>query len=183
MKKLALMGILSVLALGCGDDDGGRTGTDSGMLTLMDSGTIVLPDTGTTPTPDAGGTTCPPEQVPAPTEAECTEAQISSLQSAAMMGNAALNAWFNDPANAGCGGCLNVGILACATQNGCDDEWGNIGCCLETACASATTQEEFDACVERELDGACSSQNTAFDGCIGGLPMGTCGIDPVCVMM
>jgi len=179
MKKLALMGILSVLAIGCGDDDA-RGGTDSGLM-LMDSGMIVLPDTGTMP--DAGGTTCPPERVDAPTEAECTEAQISSLQSAAMMGNAALTAWFNDPANAACGGCLNVGILACATDNGCDDEWGNIGCCLETACASATTQAEFDACVERELDGACSTQNAAFDGCIGGLPMGTCGIDPVCIMM
>ncbi|MCU0671240.1 MAG: hypothetical protein MUE69_00460 [Myxococcota bacterium] len=53
MKKLALMGILSVLAIGCGDDDA-RGGTDSGMLTLMDSGMIVLPDTGTPPTMDAG---------------------------------------------------------------------------------------------------------------------------------
>ncbi|MCB9611885.1 MAG: hypothetical protein H6722_05450 [Sandaracinus sp.] len=182
MKKLALVGILSVLGFGCGDDDGGRTGTDSG-LTLMDSGTITLPDTGTMMMPDAGGSMCAPERVDAPTMATCTQQQIMDLQTAAGMGDAALNAWFNDAANTACAGCLNVGILACATDNGCDDEWGEIGCCLETACAGATTQEEFDACVETELDTTCAGQNTAFDGCIGALPRGTCGIDPVCVMM
>lgn len=55
MKKLALLGILSMFAVACGDDDGGRT-RDSGMLTLMDSGTIMLPDTGTMPMMDSGTT-------------------------------------------------------------------------------------------------------------------------------
>ncbi len=183
MKKLALMGILSVLAIGCGDDDGGRSGTDSGMLTLMDSGTIVLPDTGTTPTPDAGSGTCPPEQIPGVDMAACTEQQIMDLQTAAGMGDAALQAWFD--ANAACGACALQGIYSCATMNGCDDEWGNVICCIDSACSSSTTQAEFDACANaaQNAGGACGDEATAFySTCTGGLPMGTCGIDPACIM-
>lgn len=184
MKKLALVGILSVLGLGCGDDDGGgRTGADSG-LTLMDSGTITLPDTGTPMTMDSGTTSCPPEQIPAVEAAACTMQQIMDLQTAAGMGDAALEAWFD--ANAECGACALQGIYSCATMNGCDDEWGNVVCCLESACSTAATQDEFNACANaaQNTGGSCEAQATAFySTCTGGLPMGTCGIDPACIMM
>lgn len=176
MKKLALMGILSVLALGCGDDDGGRPGTDSGMLTLMDSGTIVLPDTGTTPMVDAGGTTmCDPVVIPLPTEPGCTAEQGDALMMALADGEAAFSAWLDDPANAGCVDCINEGITACSTMNGCDDEAGNLLCCLEDACPSGD-----GACVNGATMGACSTQNGAFSSCAQATIGDTCNIPAEC---
>ncbi|MEZ4253350.1 MAG: hypothetical protein R3B99_34515 [Polyangiales bacterium] len=70
--------------------------------------------------------------------------------------------------------------FACATDNGCDDEWGE-RCCPEHRMCGATTQEEFDACVETELD-TTSSQNTAFLTAASVRFPRNLWIDPVCVM-
>lgn len=175
MKKLALMGILSVLAIGCGDDDGGRPGTDGG-LTLMDSGMIVLPDTGTTPTPDAGSTMCEPVVFPLPTEPGCTAEQGNELNMILeAMDMAAFSAWLDDPANEGCVGCIDEGITACSTMNGCDDEAGNLLCCLEGACPSADA-----ACVNSARMGACSTQDGAFGTCAQDTIGSTCNIPAEC---
>lgn len=181
MKNLALLGILSVLALGCGDDDGRGSDRDSGGLTLMDSGTIVLPDTGTTPTMDGGGsTTCEPVVFPLPTEPGCTAEQGTELNMILGMTDmaarmAAFNAWLDDPANEGCLGCIDEGITACSTMNGCDDEAGNLLCCLEDACPSADA-----TCVNGARMGACSTQDAAFGTCAQDTIGATCNIPAEC---
>ena len=139
----------------------------------MDSGTIMLPDTGVTP--DSGGGTgdCEPMTVPAPTEATCTTQQITDLQTAAMTSNDAIASWYES--NPDCGSCVDQGLLSCATMMGCDDEWGSYNCCAEDNCGSATTQDEFNTCV----DTMCGTEYNSFSDCLGSAE---CGIDSRCVM-
>lgn len=169
MKKLALMGILSVLAIGCGDDDGGRPGTDGG-LTLMDSGMIVLPDTGTTPTPDAGTTPrgeCAEPLAALPSEVlpRCSAETAACIDAAiAARDQMALNACYDNDTTApyvegefelDCGFCSTLSVISCASNNGCDAEWADWNCCLEAcaddACATQCTnmfQSPFITCLQ-----------------------------------
>jgi len=168
MKKLALMGILSVLALGCGDDDGGRTGTDSGMLTLMDSGTIVLPDTGTTPTPDAGSTSrgeCedPLPELPAEVLPRCSAETAACIDMATTQ--AAYQACFDGDMTApyvegdleiDCSFCSTLQLIACGSNNGCGEEWADWNCCLS-------------ACTDEACAAGCNSFRDGFVTCLQGL--------------
>lgn len=177
MNKLTISSMIFALALGgCGDDD--RPGD---MITLMDGGPGA--DSGPVGT-DMGpgvdmGPGCPPASYPAPTEATCTMEQIEELQTASMESQEAVNAWFD--ANPDCGTCVNDGILACSTSNGCDDEFGLVNCCGQDECgAAADPQACFNAATS--AGGACEGQVNTFISCVQGLPAGSCGIDPTCVM-
>ncbi|MEM9069489.1 MAG: hypothetical protein AAGE52_13330, partial [Myxococcota bacterium] len=110
-------------------------------------------------------------------------AQVNDLVS--RMTADAQQMWFMDPANQACGACINEDVLSCATMNGCDDEAGNLQCCLATACASATTQAEATACAQREqaAGGMCATEGMGLVGCANGTLMSrTCGISPTCIM-
>ncbi|MCB9620885.1 MAG: hypothetical protein H6724_15710 [Sandaracinus sp.] len=167
MKKLALVGILSVLGFGCGDDDGGRTGTDSG-LTLMDSGTITLPDTGTMMTMDSGTTSrgeceMPLAALPAEVLPRCSAETATCISMATS--NAALQACFDadmtPPFVEGdfeldCGLCSTFQLISCGSNNGCGAEWADWNCCLEP-------------CADEACAAGCNSFRDAFVTCIQGL--------------
>lgn len=183
MKKLALMGILSVLAIGCGDDDGGRPGTDSGLM-LMDSGMIVLPDTGTMPMTDAGGPTgeCaepPPDlrelnmdpEVMGMLLPRCSGETLTCLMGCS--DDACADACIAADATPGldvgggttldCDLCLNAQSNGCIGNEGCEAEWGALFCCVEAnSCASPTSCP------------ACSAQLSALQTCASAVPQATC---------
>lgn len=183
MKKL--VPVVCLLALGCGDDD---RPADSGTIVLMDTGARDAGGGGVDAGGggmDAGGGGCAPVTLPAPmpTTPPCTMAQIDDLTSRATAEEQ--QAWFEDPANAECGSCINSDVLSCATMNGCDDEAGQVSCCLETACGASATEAEFEMCARmaQSAGGACGDESNTFIMCVNGtLSSRTCGISPVCVM-
>ena len=168
MRALALVSTSSLLLLACGNSDRGGDNTDGG-VTIMpdDTGTIMLMDT-SSPTQDSGGPPgeCPPITVPAPAPA-CSMAQLQSFgmaqQSAASDMGAALQTWFMDPANAGCGTCLDQAILAAATMGGCAQVLGDGECCLQEACPTMD-----QACLQQAagMGGTCASAQDNLIMCI-----------------
>lgn len=168
MKKLALMGILSVLAIGCGDDDA-RGGTDSGLM-LMDSGMIVLPDTGTMPMVDAGGgSTWPAEcREPFPTldmqtgstaifprcaaaTAECINACMDSDCLVACLDADTTAA--DATTGVDCSTCFLIQYYAALSASGCQTAVGEYFCCIEDC--------EDEACV----DAMCGAEVGALEAC------------------
>ncbi len=184
MKKLALVGILSVLGLGCGDDDGGaRRGADSG-LTLMDSGTITLPDTGTPMTMDAG-TTPGGECAEPPADLRelnmdpmamgmllprCSSATLTCLMGCEDVACQDACTAMDTTAGVDVGGgtvldcdlCINYQSNACIGNEGCETEWGGLFCCLEA-----------NACDDISCP-ACTAQLTALQTCAQAVPPASC---------
>ncbi|MCA9613283.1 MAG: hypothetical protein KC586_11075 [Myxococcales bacterium] len=147
MKKLALVGILSVLGFGCGDDDGGRT-SDSG-LTLMDSGTIMLPDTGTMPMVDSGTTPMGECADPVPS---LEELAMDPSAPAGLLPRCSLDTamCLNDAADAA----GQEACIAADTTTPLDVEGNSLDC-------EFCWNYQFEAC----LSGECRSQYAAFSCC------------------
>jgi hypothetical protein len=181
MKKLALMGILSVLAIGCGDDDGGRPGTDSGLM-LMDSGMIVLPDTGMMPTTDAGTTPMGECAEPVPDLRDlamdpmapagllprCTAETLSCINGASSAEAQATCRMGDTQApltvegeSLDCEWCWGFQTLSCVSDS-CPSEYATYNCCAEAAGCTG------DTCP------ACETQFNALRTCFQAQPMGTC---------
>jgi hypothetical protein len=154
----------------------GDGGTDAG-ITLMDSGggggDAGRPDTATTS--DTGGSTCPPQTLPPPTEPACAAETLTCLMGCTAQ--ACVEGCFAaDPAPMACIGCTNDALIACATQNGCDDEAGNFICCASDNCASPSDT----ACIES----MCGAELDTFNGCVmtaaGAAPCGQFSTVAVC---
>ena len=178
MKKLALMGILSVLAIGCGDDDA-RGGTDSGLM-LMDSGMIVLPDTGTMPMVDAGTSRWPAEcreELPALSEfsesafPRCAASTITCIQGCGMDNECAFDCQEADTTPplmlegqaVDCTTCVVYQQDVAQSQNGCAAEVGEWNCCVQ-----ANNCMDL-ACVSTN----CGAEDTARDSCTAAIPAST----------
>lgn len=187
MKKLALMGILSVLALGCGDDDGGRgSDRDSGLM-LMDSGMIVLPDTGTPPMMDAGTTPMGECAEPPPDLRElnmdpmamgmllprCSSATLTCLMGCSASDTACSDGCLAADTTPGldigggttldCDLCLTAQGNACIGNEGCETQWGAFFCCVEA-----------NGCANPNSCPACSAELSAIQTCAGTVPQATC---------
>ncbi|MDW8363952.1 MAG: hypothetical protein RMK74_16285 [Myxococcales bacterium] len=160
---------------GCTSERGGggsRVRRDGG-ITIPDSGST--PDTGgggtdaTTPRPDGGGGrdaggSCPRNDVPPWTGAPGCAASTRTCLSMAMTSADIERCIMMDPNREMCVLCLNQQIISCANGMGCQDEWDCLAACIETC------PEGDSGCVDR----MCGTQNTAYDGCLMGLPRGSC---------
>ncbi|MBX3245681.1 MAG: hypothetical protein KF901_00720 [Myxococcales bacterium] len=168
MKKLSIVGILSLLAFGCGDDDDRDT-----RPMLMDSGTIMLPDSGTTEM-DSGTTTpeecrAQPQPLPAAALPRCAAETLTCYMNAAT--NEARQACLNDDptppleGQISCNLCTILQLVACGAANGCDAQWGDFNCCAEAcdtqACVDACDLDPFIAC----LNGTGTACQGAFLSC------------------
>lgn len=170
MKRIGFLmtcGVLTV-AFGC---DNRTVETDGGGIVLMDSGPDE--DAGT----DSGpGDTCPPAMEDPPAGNACAQTTLDCIMAATSQ--AMLQACIDaDPNPQACVGCLNQEVISCGSRNGCDEEWGEVICCLTEACPSADA-----ACINSALGtgGACGTDLNTFLSCVNGLPTGTCGITPLC---
>lgn len=187
MKKLSIVGILSLLAFGCGDDDDRDT-----RPMLMDSGTIMLPDSSTTEM-DSGTTT--PEECREPITdlrvvnmdpmvmgqllPRCSADTLMCLQGCGEDGpcqEACIAADTTPGVNVGgsslfvCDNCLNYQFVSCLSNEGCGTQVGDYFCCLEAngcsgdapcpACEAATMA--LSACVPTASSRCAPYQQACF---------------------
>ncbi|MEM9193578.1 MAG: hypothetical protein AAGF12_30670 [Myxococcota bacterium] len=120
--------------------------------------------------PDAmvdAGPICAPVRFNRPMTPGCTTAQRGDIL--AILTQADFDAFMNNPNNADCSACLSSWSLACGTENGCDDEAGEVLCCLEDTCGMDAT------CQSMALDGTCLPQANRLTGCVNAVPF--CGLD------
>ena len=173
---LACAALLGLAA--CGDDD-------MPMIMFPDSG---MADAGGG-TPDAGGgtdagqpDTCPPGSARAPAGDQCAAATATCIEAATTQ--AAYDACLDgDPMPMECAGCISGELIATCSATGiCDNEFGEIGCCLQEECASAADQ---NACLQTALGegGACEPQWNMFVNCATtAANAGRCGNTDLCFM-
>lgn len=130
-------------------------------------------DSGGGGTDSGGGGTCPPLTVPPPTMPGCAAATLTCLMSA-MTADAQQACIDGDPDPSGCNGCLNGEIIACASNNGCAQQIGDLECCAQDNCASAPDQ---NACIMS----MCATQGDTFVTCVNGtVSSRACGISNLC---
>ncbi|WP_236605827.1 hypothetical protein [Sandaracinus amylolyticus] len=176
--RLAIVCVALVGLVACGDDD-------SPVITFPDGGGT---DSGTGGGTDAGRTdsgtpdTCPPGTGRAPTGNVCAAATATCIEAATTQ--EAYEACIDgDPMADNCGACISSELIAtCSATGVCDNEFGEIGCCLNDECASAADQ---NACVEAALGtgGACEGQWNAFVTCANTAANGgRCGNTDLCFM-
>ncbi|WP_157069152.1 hypothetical protein [Sandaracinus amylolyticus] len=176
--RLAIVCVALVGLVACGDDD-------SPMITFPDGGGT---DAGGGGGSDAGRTdsgtpdTCPPGTGRAPTGNVCAAATATCIENA--MTQAAYEACIDgDPAGDDCAGCISSELIATCSATGiCDNEFGEIGCCLQEECASAADQ---NACITAALDagGACEGRWNMFVSCANtAASAGRCGTTDLCFM-
>lgn len=169
---------VALMAVGCED---GRDEDDAGGIVLMDSGpgSDAGPGGGT----DAGGDSCPPASASMPSmPMACEAATLTCLMGAAdaMAQQACIDA---DPNAMNCGACITQDLFyTCSNPmgGGCDEEYGEIQCCLMTACPSGDA-----TCVNMAtgMGGACATQAQAFFTCANSAQMAMrCGITNTCFM-
>lgn len=176
MKRISLLMALGALTLAFGCDNGNGE-PDGGGIHLVDSGSGH--DSGSTTTHDSGSTdTCPPLTEDPPAGNVCAQSTFTCVMGATTQ--AAFQACVDaDPNADACVGCLNQQVISCGSMHGCDNEWGEVGCCLNTACPTGDA-----TCVNSALNtgGACDATLSTFLSCVQGLPSGTCGITDLCFM-
>ncbi|MBZ0121457.1 MAG: hypothetical protein K8H88_30960, partial [Sandaracinaceae bacterium] len=147
----------------------------SGIVVMIDGGG-PQPDGG--PTMPDGGPACPPVNVPAPTTTPCAAATRTCVDMAAT-GNDVIACLQGDPMANACLGCVDQALSSCATMNGCNDEYGQIDCCVRAACPTLDSACVQAAVATMPTAGACASQATAFQGCLTPLLQGgTCPLVP-----
>jgi len=164
LTSLVFAGALVFATSACNNDrsTGGDSGTD-GSIMLMDSGGGTDGGTDTGGRPDTGGgsdagPSCAPQTFPAPTPNVCANSTLVCLM--ACEDQACADACFAaDPAGMACEDCFQEDLIACATANGCDVDFGCFLECGNTNCASAP---DVGAC----LMTSCGPEITAFDACI-----------------
>ena len=188
-----LMICAATLALGLGCDDG-RSGEDGGGIVLMDNGPDTTPDTGTPPPPtDSGpGDSCPPMEAPAPSPAPVCAASTLSCLMGAMTAEDQQACIDADPMPMECDACiLQDLIFTCSNPmgGGCDDQWGEVQCCLADECGSTPAGPEREACLNAAIGdmatpGPCAGDFSTFAMCANSAAMaGRCGITQACFMM
>ncbi len=133
-----------------------------------DGGTTPPSDGGTT-TPSDGAASCPPATVSRPTTPACTTEQLYAVMRIETQSD--YDAFAADPANDECNTCMSQSALACATSLGCDDEAGELLCCLDDACG------DDGACQAAAFTGACRSEADALSSCADSVP--SCGLNPL----
>jgi len=176
MKRIGILmacGALTVALSACDDN---RDDDGDGGITLMDSGPGEEAP-GPPPTPDAGPPdsgpedTCPPATQPAPTAAACAAETQTCIDDCIAAGgtpdavNACAEACLDNDPNATaesnpCILCFSQAQIACATTNGCDEEWGEVVCCAQANCPDGS-------CLNSPT-GPCVTQVQAFFGCANG---------------
>lgn len=175
MACVALLGLVA-----CGGNnppviliDGGGGGTDSGSPGPVDGG--PRPDTGT---PD----TCPAASYPAPTAgAVCAAATATCIEGATTQAeyDACLAA---DPMQMACEGCLGQEVISTCSESGvCDEEFGEVVCCLQEECPAGSPA----TCQQGALGagGACAGDFDTFATCANAAAGGgQCGNTDFCFM-
>jgi len=190
MRTLCMISAMSLLlAVGC--DDGRGDGTDAGGgIVLMDAGPGM---TGTDAGPgmtgtDAGpGGGCPPAEAPAPTMSMvCAASTLTCLMGAtdAASQQACIDA---DPMPDACNGCINQELIAScssASGGGCNNEWGEVECCLQAECPSGDAACINSAIGTMAAPGPCAGAFNSFASCANSAAMaGACGISNFCFQM
>lgn len=193
MNRIALqVGLVCVALFGlaaCGDPEPiinipDSSTPDSGGGGGVDSGPVVEPDSG--PEPD----TCPPARGPAPMAAQletCSAATRACFDAATSQ--AAYNACITGDATNGmnCALCLSAELInTCSAPDICDEQFGEVQCCLQDECASRPAAEQ-QACANAAIgpSGACASEWSTFTGCVNTSAMMTpplCGNTDICNM-
>jgi hypothetical protein len=165
------------MALGCDD---GRGGDDAGGITLMDSGPGGDAGPGTT---DAGPGGCPPATAPmAAMPMACQASTLTCLMGATTV-EAQTACVMADPNAANCDACITQDLFfTCSNPmgGGCNQQFGDIQCCLMTACPTADA-----ACINAAtaMGGACAAQTSAFFTCADAAQTARrCGITQTCFM-
>ncbi len=121
------------------------------------------------PPADASMPMCPPATFMRPTEPGCTTSQLYEIQRIETQSD--YDAFVADPANADCNNCLSLAALACATSLGCDDEAGDLLCCLDDECG------DDDVCRDAAFTGACRGDADTLSYCVAAIP--SCGLNPL----
>lgn len=127
-------------------------GADGGGLPLLDGGSPPLADAGVPATDGGGrdtGATCGPRRVPVPVGGVCSASIAECIRSGGEDCTTGHRA---------CETCTNAQILSCATDHGCDDEYGAYECCIAANCPGdracgattcASTWRAFTTCADR----------------------------------
>ncbi|MDQ3034710.1 MAG: hypothetical protein M3Y87_20030 [Myxococcota bacterium] len=191
MNGIALrLGLACAVLLGlaaCGEPEPIITIRDSG---VTDSGTTTGTDSGTTTRTDSGTPdTCPPGTAAAPMPATHMTCSMETRMCIAMAtSQAAYDACIAADATNGmaCGSCLNAELLnTCSATGICDEQFGEIICCLMAECGSIPAGPDQQACINMELGagGSCAAQGGAFQSCVNTAVMAMeCGNTTLCDM-
>ena len=191
MNRIALrLGLGCALVVGlaaCSEPDPIITIRDSGPA---DTGTGGGTDSGTGGGTDSGTPdTCPPGTAAAPMPATHMTCSMETRMCLAMATTqAAYDACIAaDTANGmACASCLNAEILnTCSATGICDEEFGEVICCLMAECAGVPAGAMQQACINMELGagGSCSSQGADFQSCVNTAVMASqCGNTTLCDM-
>ena len=162
MRRIGILMACGALAFafGCDDRDPGIMLMDGGPD--VDSGPATTPDSGPATTPDSGsGDTCPPATAPAPSNPMACEAATLTCLMGATTADAQQACLDADADAAGCNQCLNAEVISSCSQTGlCDDEFGEVQCCLMEQCPTGE-----QTCIDGALMGACGTDFNAFAMC------------------
>lgn len=137
------------LVLGACGDDPRRTGRGSDAGVRFDA------------SDDDDGAACTTDTVTPVRDAYCSSTTGSCID-ACDTGDCIYDCLDADP-NPDCSVCVNINIIACANDNGCQGDWDDYTCCLDGECG----QDAGSTCVDMAIDGACGGDWDRFNECVG----------------
>ena len=166
--------IVLTTLLGCSDDrPGSELGADGGVPDAQEADAIgdqglqdtlpqvMNPMMRTPPPRPPQGTSCDNVQLPAANASDlgtCSDQFMPCLANATTTDERAA-CYESEPPT--CYTCINDSINHCSNQNGCNDHFAELTCCLETQCPNGD-----ESCVQNALAGGCLTEDQALTVCI-----------------